>query len=179
VTYYCANVIERQALISGIRELAGFLESKPDVPAHADVLVFPPSASDYEKRREVNVIASLIGSGAETYSSYRHYAADLRGLRGIWIDAGVEENLIRFELFDATHSGIDYRYPLSLAWLCERMADLLPGGARRGSGYSREVSSATISAADCDCLASATLCPAHIESASMSPVVPTIGGAGS
>jgi hypothetical protein len=41
VTYYCANVIERQALISGLRELAGFLESNPDVPApaHAD---FPP-----------------------------------------------------------------------------------------------------------------------------------------
>ena len=81
------------------------------------------------------------------------YAAELRGLRGIWIDAGtsddfnldvgaaafraalldagVGEDLIRFELFDATHSGIDYRYPLSLAWLCERMADLLRGGARR------------------------------------------------
>jgi hypothetical protein len=29
---------------------------------------------------------------------------------------------IRFELFDATHGGIDYRYPLSLAWLCERIA---------------------------------------------------------
>jgi hypothetical protein len=75
------------------------------------------------------------------------YAAALRGLRGIWIDAGtrddfnldvgasafraalldagVADDLIRFELFDATHSGIDYRYPLSLAWLCERIADLL------------------------------------------------------
>ena len=73
------------------------------------------------------------------------YAAALRGLRGIWIDsgtrddfyldvgaaafraalldAGVSEELIRFELFDATHAGIDYRYPLSLAWLCQRMAD--------------------------------------------------------
>jgi len=46
-------------------------------------------------------------------------------------------------------------------------------------GYRREVSSATMSAAGCGCLASATLCPAHIESASMSPVVPVIGGAGS
>jgi len=74
------------------------------------------------------------------------YAAALRGLRGIWIDAGtrddfnldigaeafraalleagVEEDLIYFELFDATHSGIDYRYPLSLAWLCKRITDL-------------------------------------------------------
>src|ERR1700683_2039859 len=43
---------------------------------------------------------------------------------------------------------------------------------------SRETSSATISAAGCRRLASATLCPAHSDSASISPVVPTIGGAG-
>jgi hypothetical protein len=30
--------------------------------------------------------------------------------------------VIRFELFDATHAGIDYRYPLSLAWLGQRIA---------------------------------------------------------
>ena len=48
-----------------------------------------------------------------------------------------------------------------------------------GPGYRREVSSVTMSAADCGCLARATLCPAHIESASISPVVPAIGGAGS
>jgi len=93
VTYYCANVIERQALISGLRELAGFPESNPDVPApaHADVLVFPPSASDYEKWREVDVIASLIGSGAETYSSYLHYATSRRfgpvGYRAVAVPA--------------------------------------------------------------------------------------------
>jgi hypothetical protein len=45
--------------------------------------------------------------------------------------------------------------------------------------HRREVSSVTISAADCGFLARATLCPAHIESASISPVVPAIGGAGS
>jgi len=72
------------------------------------------------------------------------YAEALRSLRGIWIDAGtaddfyldvgagafrsalaeadVPEEVIRFELFDATHSAIDYRYPLSLTWLCERIS---------------------------------------------------------
>jgi hypothetical protein len=82
------------------------------------------------------------------------YAGALRGLRGIWIDAGtrddvnldvgasafraalldagVADDLIRFELFDATHSGIDYRYPLSLAWLCERIAELARGGPSQG-----------------------------------------------
>jgi S-formylglutathione hydrolase FrmB len=73
------------------------------------------------------------------------YAGALRSLRAIWIDAGtrddffldlgaeafrvalheagVADEVVRFELFDATHAGIDYRYPLSLAWLCQRIAD--------------------------------------------------------
>ena len=33
------------------------------------------------------------------------------------------DEVIRFELFDATHMGIDYRYPLSLAWLAQRIAE--------------------------------------------------------
>ncbi|MBO0774740.1 MAG: enterochelin esterase [Actinobacteria bacterium] len=71
------------------------------------------------------------------------HASELRGLKAIWIDAGtrdewfldlgaaafraalrdagVADDVIRFELFDATHMGIDYRYPLSLAWLCQRI----------------------------------------------------------
>jgi len=46
-----ASPPQRQALISGLRALADFLESNPDVPApeYTDVLVFPPSASDAEK----------------------------------------------------------------------------------------------------------------------------------
>jgi hypothetical protein len=71
------------------------------------------------------------------------YAGALRSLRAIWIDAGsrddffldvgagavraalreagVADEVIRFELFDATHMGIDYRYPMSLTWLCHRI----------------------------------------------------------
>ena len=71
------------------------------------------------------------------------HADALRGLRGIWIDAGVRDEyyldvgaqafrsalseagvadeLIHFELFEAGHMGIDYRYPMSLAWLCGRI----------------------------------------------------------
>jgi hypothetical protein len=75
-----ANAAERQALISGLRELAGFLEGNPDVPApaFADLLVFPPGVSDDEKRREIDVIASLIDSGPMTVSSYRHYQTSRR-----------------------------------------------------------------------------------------------------
>ena len=76
----CSNPTQRQELITGLRALADFLESNPDVPApaHTDVLVFPPSASDAEKRREIDVIASRIGSGTVTFSSYRHYQTSRR-----------------------------------------------------------------------------------------------------
>jgi hypothetical protein len=68
----------------------------------------------------------------------------LRGLRALWIDAGrsddfyldlgahafraeldrigVHEDAVRFELFDGTHSGIDWRYPEAIGWLAERLA---------------------------------------------------------
>jgi S-formylglutathione hydrolase FrmB len=71
------------------------------------------------------------------------HADALRGLRAIWIDAGtrdefhldlgatafraalrdigVADDLVHFELFEAGHMSIDYRYPMSLAWLCGRM----------------------------------------------------------
>ncbi len=67
--------------------------------------------------------------------------------RAVWIDAGTRdewfldigaqafhheilrvglpEDRVHFETFDAGHGGIDYRYPLALAWLAQRIA---PGG---------------------------------------------------
>ena len=29
---------------------------------------------------------------------------------------------VHFELFDGTHSNIDWRYPIALAWLAERLS---------------------------------------------------------
>jgi hypothetical protein len=73
MTYATAS--QRQAFIKGLRGLAEFLEVNPEVPAPAntDVLVFPPHATDAEKRREIDVIASRIGSGTTTTSAHRHY----------------------------------------------------------------------------------------------------------
>ncbi|MEV6828738.1 alpha/beta hydrolase-fold protein [Amycolatopsis sp. NPDC051102] len=73
-----------------------------------------------------------------------HHAEAIRSLHAVWIDAGTSDEYfldlgaqafraevaaaglpddrVRFELFDAGHGGIDYRYPLSLAWLAERLA---------------------------------------------------------
>lgn len=72
------------------------------------------------------------------------YADALRSQRAIWIDAGTEDDYhldlgaqafrdglagigvpddrVHFELFEATHAFIDYRYPLALAWLAHRLA---------------------------------------------------------
>jgi Putative esterase len=70
------------------------------------------------------------------------HADALRGMRAIYIDAGSRDKYfadlaaeafrraleqigvtdVFFELFDATHTAIEYRYPLSLAYLAERLA---------------------------------------------------------
>ena len=69
------------------------------------------------------------------------YADALRGLRAVYIDAGKRDQYfldlgaagfrqalerigvtdVFFELFDATHSGIEYRYPVALRYLAERL----------------------------------------------------------
>src|SRR5437899_4972464 len=70
------------------------------------------------------------------------HADDLRSLRAIYIDAGKKDEYfldlgaeafrgaldgigvtdVSFELFDATHMAIEYRYPLSLRYLAERLS---------------------------------------------------------
>ena len=70
------------------------------------------------------------------------YPDALRGMRAIWIDAGTRDEWyldlgavafrdaltqigitdVHFELFDSTHSGIDYRYPQSLAYLARQLS---------------------------------------------------------
>jgi S-formylglutathione hydrolase FrmB len=71
------------------------------------------------------------------------HAETVRGLRAAWLDAGnrdqyvldlgavalrdallaagLPEDTFRFELFDGGHGGMSWRYPLSLAWLVERL----------------------------------------------------------
>jgi hypothetical protein len=74
----------------------------------------------------------------------QRYADALRSMRAIWIDAGnrdeyfldlgaaafrravaaagVPDDRVCFELFDATHAAIEYRYPLAITWLLTTMA---------------------------------------------------------
>jgi hypothetical protein len=68
------------------------------------------------------------------------HAEVLRSLRGIYLDAGRQDDYFLdlgaaafsaeldalgvehvFELFDATHEGIEYRYPIAIAFLAERL----------------------------------------------------------
>lgn len=71
---------QRQALIEGLHALADFLEVNQDVPAppYAYIMVFPPTASDEEKRREIDAIATIIGSETETETAYHHYVTSRR-----------------------------------------------------------------------------------------------------
>jgi hypothetical protein len=75
---YYGNDEERVRLIAGLRDLATFLESSPDVPAPrwADVMVFPHNGSDEENRTEIDAIAACIGAEAQTVCG--HYIAARR-----------------------------------------------------------------------------------------------------
>jgi S-formylglutathione hydrolase FrmB len=72
------------------------------------------------------------------------HAETLRSMRAVWIDAGRNDDYfldlgatafhraviaagtpherVHFELFAGTHSGLTWRYPLSLAWLVDRLS---------------------------------------------------------
>ena len=70
------------------------------------------------------------------------HADALRGMRAIYIDAGTRDEWfldlgaeafrraladigvtdVHFELFEAKHGGIEYRYPLALRYLAERLS---------------------------------------------------------
>jgi putative esterase len=72
------------------------------------------------------------------------YGEALRSMRAVWIDAGkqdeyyldlgatafrqavreagVSDDRVYFELFEGAHGGIEYRYPMAVAWLCRQLA---------------------------------------------------------
>jgi hypothetical protein len=74
------------------------------------------------------------------------YADALRGLKAIYLDSGTRDEWyldlgaqafrdalaeigvtdVACELFDAKHGGIDYRYPIGVAYLAERLGSPAP-----------------------------------------------------
>jgi hypothetical protein len=71
-----ADTSQRAALIGGLRALADYLESNPEVPApiYSDVLTFPPDGDWMVMRAETDSIAARLGvAGRETGGG--HYVA--------------------------------------------------------------------------------------------------------
>jgi len=71
-----ANARERTALISGLRALADYLDSNPEVPApfHTDVLTFPPDSDWATMCTEIDTTAARLGvTGCKTAGG--HYVA--------------------------------------------------------------------------------------------------------
>ncbi|MFC4947099.1 alpha/beta hydrolase [Pseudonocardia sp. GCM10023141] len=75
------------------------------VPDHADAL------------RSVHSMWIDAGNRDEWYLD-----VGAQAFRQALADIGVADDVVRFEIFDATHMAIDYRYPTALAWLCHRIA---------------------------------------------------------
>jgi hypothetical protein len=71
-----ADPTERAALIAGLRNLADYLESSPEVPApiYSDVLTFPPHGDWSEMRAEIDAIAARLGVPARLTGG-GHYVA--------------------------------------------------------------------------------------------------------
>ena len=72
-----ADSTERTALISGLRALADYLESNPEIPvsSSARVYAFPAKTGVVEMRAEIDAIAARLGATAYESSYRRHYVA--------------------------------------------------------------------------------------------------------
>jgi hypothetical protein len=72
-----ANSTERAAFISGLRGLADYLESSPEVPApiYSDMLTFPPNGGWAEMRAEIDAIAACLGVPARLTGGGHYVAA--------------------------------------------------------------------------------------------------------
>lgn len=77
---YHANSEERARLISGLRDLADFLDKSPEIPAprRTDLLVFPQDGSDAEMFAEIDAIAGQIGTTASDADSPSGYYSAVR-----------------------------------------------------------------------------------------------------
>jgi hypothetical protein len=72
-----ANASQRSQLIAGLRDLAEYLESNPDVPtpwSGTTVYVFPPDGSNDQRRAEIDAIASRISAQPCEFAT-GHYVA--------------------------------------------------------------------------------------------------------
>jgi hypothetical protein len=69
-----ADSTQRAALIGGLRALAGYLESNPEVPSptYAECYIFPPGGTCAETPAEIDVVAARLGRTASPTDAGRH-----------------------------------------------------------------------------------------------------------
>ncbi len=72
-----ADFTDRAALITGLRDLADYLECNPEVPTtgSATVYAFPPEDDCAVMRAEIDAIAVRLGTTANPAAYGEHYAA--------------------------------------------------------------------------------------------------------
>lgn len=70
-----ASIPQRAALAEGLRALADYLESNPEVPApiYTDCYIFPPDGTCAETRVEIDMIAARLGATARPAAAGQHY----------------------------------------------------------------------------------------------------------
>jgi hypothetical protein len=69
------NSTDRSALVSGLRDLADYLESNPSLPANSPIIyAFPPTATWEEMRAEIDAAAAVLGVAAHLEGG-GHYVA--------------------------------------------------------------------------------------------------------
>jgi len=142
---YDAFLADRRGRIHGTKESDGELI---EIYAYAAAYSAEPDGTvllpfDDTGRLVPEVWARWLANDPVHMAGEPRYADALRSMRAIWIDAGtrdeyfldlgatafrravteagVPEERVFFELFDATHAFIEYRYPLALAWLLRTM----------------------------------------------------------
>ena len=93
-----ANASQRSQLVAGLRDLAEYLESNPDVPApwnETTVYVFPPDGSNEGRRAEIDVIATHVGSQPCEFTPGHYVVSRYFGpveYRAIAIDRDTDES---------------------------------------------------------------------------------------
>ena len=109
------------------------LADRPDDENYDHDCVFEVLQTQYTKlRTDLSCAAAKLADGAEALRSLRaiyidagnrdEYFLDLgaEAFRRACLDAGAPEPF--FELFEAGHGAIEYRYPLASRWLAERLS---------------------------------------------------------
>jgi len=102
-----ANADERSKLIAGLRDLADFLEARSEVPAPrwADVIVFPLSTKDAEMKREIDRIATLIGSSVDDRIAERLNYTTIRNFGPVQYRAAAIPSSSRFYISRPARTG--------------------------------------------------------------------------